>query len=446
MKQRLFLGALACALVSPLVAGDYLTNTNQSIQFLRNPSRDASIGTDGVYYNPAGTAFLKDGFHFQFNWQTVHQHRDARVSYGDLFKYNFTNPSTETDGSKVYPGRVNVPIQPSLHGIYKKGAWSYQFGFGIIGGGGSCEFKQGVAAFEALVGSKALSTLGKDFGGYSADCYVKGSSFDFGITLAAARRISDKLSVSAGLRAVYAMNNYTGHLTDMKFRMANGMVVDKSVSPALADLSLDCDQTGFGVAPVFGIDYRPNKYLNFAAKLEMRTHLTVSSDADNSDSFNEMAARQPSFSGFLNGAKTSIDLPTLLAVGVQVVPIEPLRLNLGYHHYLDTDTRQWSSDLVGNTNEVTLGAEYDVCKFLEVSAGMQKTIYDQKDANISDMSFTLDSYSFGFGVGARVSRNIKVNLAYFQTNYTDHTVTTDQSVATYSRKNAVVGIGVDVEF
>ena len=30
-------------------AGGLLTNTNQSVEFLRNPARDAAIGIDGVY-------------------------------------------------------------------------------------------------------------------------------------------------------------------------------------------------------------------------------------------------------------------------------------------------------------------------------------------------------------------------------------------------------------
>ena len=38
-------------------AGGILTNTNQSVSFLKNPARDAAIGLDGVYSNPAGVAF-----------------------------------------------------------------------------------------------------------------------------------------------------------------------------------------------------------------------------------------------------------------------------------------------------------------------------------------------------------------------------------------------------
>ena len=61
--------------VTTATAGGILTNTNQSIDFLRNPARDAAIGLDGVYSNPAGVAFLPEGFHLGFNWQYAHQTR-----------------------------------------------------------------------------------------------------------------------------------------------------------------------------------------------------------------------------------------------------------------------------------------------------------------------------------------------------------------------------------
>ena len=42
------------AVASSAFAGGILTNTNQSVAFLKNPARDAAIGLDGVYSNPAG--------------------------------------------------------------------------------------------------------------------------------------------------------------------------------------------------------------------------------------------------------------------------------------------------------------------------------------------------------------------------------------------------------
>ena len=41
-------GTLLAATTNVALAGGILTNTNQSIDFVRNPSRDAAIGLDGV--------------------------------------------------------------------------------------------------------------------------------------------------------------------------------------------------------------------------------------------------------------------------------------------------------------------------------------------------------------------------------------------------------------
>ena len=74
--KRLIIACVSVMLGATLqtaTAGGILTNTNQSINFLRNPARDAAIGLDGVYSNPAGVAFLPEGFHLAFNWQYAHQ-------------------------------------------------------------------------------------------------------------------------------------------------------------------------------------------------------------------------------------------------------------------------------------------------------------------------------------------------------------------------------------
>ena len=52
-----------------------MTNTNQSVHFLRNPALDATTGIDGVYANPAGLIFLTDGLHFSLNNQSAYQTR-----------------------------------------------------------------------------------------------------------------------------------------------------------------------------------------------------------------------------------------------------------------------------------------------------------------------------------------------------------------------------------
>lgn len=460
MKRMINFSA-ALMMSMPMMAGGYLTNTNQSIDFLRNPARDASVGVDGVYYNPAGVAFMKDGWHLQFNWQTVHQHRDTWSDYvmngKHLFTMNKERPTTEeTDWKRKSKGRVDVPIQPSLFLAYNKDGWSLQFGSGFIGGGGSCEFENGVGSFEYLGEMLAMTQMAAQklpMTAYGMDSYMKGTSYDLGFSFAAARRVTKNLNVSLGLRGVFAINSYEGYLRNLKAYSG-----DRFVDLSAIQFQLDCRQHGFGVTPIIGIDYRLNKHLNFAAKYEFKTKLKVKSSSDNNTLFDNLAATTPAFAGYLDGAETSQDIPSLLTVGVQYSPIDVLRISAGYHHYFDADTEQWFETQVGNTNEFTLGAECDVTKALQVSAGYQKTIYDQTSDFHTDTNFNLDSYSIGFGVGLRVSEAVKVNAAYFRTIYDNFNqidepvqlnakgeVVTTKNV-TYSRTNQVFGVGVEVDF
>ena len=45
---KTMLAGVMLAAATNATAGGILTNTNQSIDFLRNPARDAAIGLDGV--------------------------------------------------------------------------------------------------------------------------------------------------------------------------------------------------------------------------------------------------------------------------------------------------------------------------------------------------------------------------------------------------------------
>lgn len=457
MNKRLFLGIAIMLSSASAFAGGILENTNQSVNFLRNPSRDATIGIDGVYSNPAGVAFLDDGWHFEFNWMMVHQDRDtwsgySMPVYGDLFKYNATNPTTEsTNYRRKFEGDVDVPIQPSLYLVYNKNKWSFQFGFGFVGGGGGCEFSKGLGSFESLValsGIQALASAGMSLKNYTMSSYMKGTSYDLGITLAAARKLTDKLSVSLGLRGIVLMNSYEGNLKDISYTATNGYVAQGG------EYLLDCSQKAFSVAPIIGVDYKFNDHWNVAVKYEFRTSLEAKTSASNNEAFNQLAESSEAFAGYVDGAKTKQDLPGYLAAGVQYSPIKTLRLCGGYHRYFDTAARQYSSDEVGNTNEMTLGVEYDINKMIDVSCGMQKTWYDLDDSFQSDASFILNSYSLGCGVGVNLSKKIKLNAAYFQTNYTNKEIESTSQMGSvnvtsstkYRRTNRVVAVGIDINF
>ena len=99
----------AIATSSATFAGGILTNTNQNVAFNRMMSREASIGIDGVYYNPAGVVFMGEGHHLSINWQLAYQTRTIDNDY-PLFTNNVNNPHNSPKVRRERPS-----LQPYLH-------------------------------------------------------------------------------------------------------------------------------------------------------------------------------------------------------------------------------------------------------------------------------------------------------------------------------------------
>ena len=236
-KIRIFLASAMLAMTTTTTfAGGILTNTNKSIDFLRNPARDAAIGLDGVYSNPAGVVFLPEGFHLGVNWQYAHQTRTI-TSTDDFFALGKKNNGQTT---KVYEGVADAPFIPSIQGAYNKGDWSIQFNFSIPGGGGSCEFENGLGSFERKVGEIAATFMSLDLfantlngltgsnitdnrvTGYNMNSYMEGRQYYFGFQLGTAYKINPKLSAYGGLRVLYGTATYKARISNIQVRTENG--------------------------------------------------------------------------------------------------------------------------------------------------------------------------------------------------------------------------------
>ena len=504
--------AMVLAAAQTVMAGGLLTNTNQNVSFLRNPARDAAIGIDGVYSNPAGVAFLGEGFHLSLNIQNAHQTRTVS-SWSNLYKLGMSNNGSEF---KEFEGEADAPVIPSLQAAYNKGKWSYQFGFAITGGGGKCTFDYGIPTFESAIGM--IATQLKAFGatGYDMNAFMEGRQYYFGFTAGTAYKVNENLSVYGGLRLLYGNASYKAAVNNIKVNTANGAVAfDKFLDGAnttvinglaqieenlplvaggiaqvqqdieaagvpvpaeltgkLAELqatqqqllttketlqgaegslnmlepyrngvNLMCDQTAWGVAPIIGIDYKIGG-LNLAAKYEFKTRMRMK----NKSTVKE-ASLISAVNKFKDGEKVDEDSPALLTVGAQYEILPSLRVMAGWHHYFDVDTKQYTKDMLGDSNEYLFGAEYDISKKLQISAGMQRTAYDFKDAGMNDISFNLSSYSYGLGLGYNITDKVKVNAAWFQTLYDDYDKAPDAMGVknSFTRTNRVIGVGVDIK-
>ena len=473
-------------------AGGILTNTNQSVLFLKNPARDAAIGIDGVYSNPAGVAFMPEGFHIAFNWQYAHQTRTIE-STNPVYALGKKNNGNSV---KEFEGVADAPIIPSLQGAYNKGNWSIQFNLSVPGGGGSCEFADGLGSFESVVGNIAnmLKPLGAQ--GYDMESYMKGRQYYYGIQVGAAYKVYPNLSVYGGLRLLYGDATYKAKLNNIQVKTEGGYVdfadflqyssttvsngldqvnagiaqyeaagIDvpaellaqkaqlESTHQSLLQLqkyaqgvNLLSNQDGMGIAPVIGIDWQ-YKNFNFAAKYEFKTQIRMKNESTVNEA-SEIAA----VNRFRDGEKINEDAPALLTIGAQWKPIEEVSLNLGWHHYFDKDANWYNNtqDLLRrNTNEYLAGVEWDVTDRLNVSCGGQLTRYGLTDEYMNDISFVVNSYSLGFGFSYKVKNNITLSAAYFQTNYDKYTRENYPTAGvndTFTRTNRVLGVGCQVDF
>ena len=171
----------------------------------------------------------------------------------------------------------------------------------------------------------------------------------------------------------------------------------------------------------------------------------------NTSTVNE-ASEIAAINKFRDGEKVSEDSPALLTVGAQWSIVPQVRLNLGYHHFFDKDVTWYGNtqDLLDHdTNEFLAGAEWDINDRLTISAGGQLTRYGMSDAFMNDMSFVVDSYSFGFGAQYKVNDMVTLQAAYFQTNYEtyDKVTSTEPLVKdAFTRTNRVLGVGVELTF
>ena len=213
---------------------------------------------------------------------------------------------------------------------------------------------------------------------------------------------------------------------------------------------MNCDQTGYGVTPLLGIHWTINKHWNVAAKYEFKTKIRMKNTTRMNNYTTQMALSNPVLGQFADGAKVADDMPGYLAVGTQYSPIDNVRIGLGYHWIQETKATKYNDkqNLIDNdTHEVLASVEWRCHKYITVSGGWQKTMYGVSDAGMNDISFNCSSNSMGLGVRIHPSKLFNIDLGYMHTFYQDRTVATQTGTLvktdTYSRKNDVVGIGLN---
>jgi len=528
-KKMMLTGIACCLYVSGLMAGGIVTNTNQSVHFLRNPARTASFEIDAVYTNPAGLALLPhNGFYFSLNNQSAFQTRTITSQLPYFTGYGGSDV-------KSYKGKATAPFIPSFMGAYKTNKLVISFDVGVIGGGGELTFDKGLPSFEAPISvlPVQLTANGIPTNQYSVDAYFKGSSMIIGGQLGITYAFNDVVSAYAGARINILNNSYEGHLRNISvnpqhpvlnptgammqavtfFNTAkqaaqtassslqpiidagagsytlNQLVAIGQMQPAqlaqlagglgmspetvgalsvnqvqgafnqaaasyganaaqVADKNLENSQSGMGITPILGLDLHFDR-LNIGMKYEFLTKMDI-----------ENKTKQDDTGMFPDKAKIPNDIPAIFTLGAQYEIGSGVSVSAGYHHFFDSNARMQNDKqklINGGINEFLLGGEWKINKTFLISAGGQVTRTGVTDGYQSDMSFSLNSYSVGFGGAVNLSESVRINVGYLFTNYSDWTkdrpnplysssITPYATKDIFARTNKAFGIGLDFRF
>ena len=449
----------------PTFAGGLLTNTNQHAAFLRMLSRGATFEIDGALSNPAGLAFLpNDGFHVGLSIQSAFQTRNIDASFMTYSGLDLTNPTapvptvSDKPYSKYYKGKAAAPVIPSVFAAYKKGDWTISGFFAITGGGGKASFDDGLPMFDAaamagIFQGSIPGYLNSDpekhrplvtSNMYDINSAMDGKQYIYSLQLGLTYKINDWLSAFAGGRMNYFTGGYKGFL--------NANLKEAYGGGELMDLELDCDQTGWGLTPVLGVDAKFGKF-NIGAKYEFKTNLNIENKTNNlkyPDSAESLVG------SYKDGVNTPNDIPSMLSVAVAYEILPVLRASVEYHFYDDKKAGMAGDKqkyLTKGTNEYLMGIEWDVTKQLSLSCGGQITDYGLSDNFQNDTSFSCDSYTLGVGAKVVLSERANLNVGYMWTTYEDYTKTSKNYSGTglpgtnvYSRTNKVFGLSIDYRF
>ena len=468
-----------------LLAGGLKTNINQSAAWVRTMSRNATLGIDAVYYNPAGLGKLQNGFHFSLSNQTIFQTRKVTSDYSYL------------NGSPLdYDAELSAPIFPSVYAAYKMDKWAFSLGFNLPGGGGSADYQTGLPSFEVPVASlvpllySSLEPLdmsiydatGWDPGyrnvtAYDMSASFSGSSIYYGIQAGATYAISDMISVALGARYIIANNAYQGSLTgvvvdapyggiqppgDYVRRVASNPALPPDVVATLeatatgldamtADAQLDAVQNGSGFTPIIGVNIHLSDKVNLAAKYEHHTKIVLTNDTEVDD-----------VDMFPDGEEVRADLPGMFAFGAEVRPLKKLTVTGSFNYYLDktayygyTDQEgeQTDNESVIDDNGYTwaFSAEYKILSILGVSGGFTSGNNGVNDNYQSGLTYGLKSSSWGAGVFVKLGEMITLNAGYSATSYDDYSKPQTSLVGidytdTYAKATSMFAFGIDISF
>lgn len=318
---------MSLAMPVPVSAQGYLSDaTTSSAVLTRDPARQASTEIDAVVTNPAGTAFINDGFH---------------ISLGGIFSYRDISAANADKPSPTYYTK-ETNILPTVQIAFKKNNWAVSASFASEGGFGNRKSPNSIYADELSIqqaDNTLLETLNEklqifrtayDIASLVTDMPALNMEDDdefmyssknvnthlhnWTIRLGGTYKFNEHFSAYVGVKANYVKSTGDGEIGVAISRQSTGERFEYSdyyqqnfdilnnaqtsneliettksyLSTLLGDAGemnhvgdMNTKTTGWGFAPIIGIDYKIKNF-NFGAKYEFASHI----NAKGSEHFN----------------------------------------------------------------------------------------------------------------------------------------------------------------
>jgi long-chain fatty acid transport protein len=415
--KKFLLSVFIVVLASSCLFGQLVTNSNQSAVYYRLLSRNGTTDIDAVYYNPAGLAFIKDGWHFSLSNQTIDQEKTVTNSFPLL-------------NEAAYIGEVKVPVYPNAYAVYKSGKMAFSLGFGPNAGGGTADFTTGLPSFEVPFSQlpMLISGFGLPTTAYSADIAFKGKSIFLGVQANVTYALSDTFALSGGLRYIMADNTYEGHINDVMVNpyhpllnpqqnmMSAGTfftaIGQAGYAAMVANKTVDAKQTGTAIVPIFGLCFQPNKSWTIGAHYEMKGNLELTNETVVDDT-----------GMFPDGVKTQADIPALFGIGTEYQLASWLKATFSYNIYFEKNADLGGAEALvdSNTYSSACGLEFSLTKGILLSAGYMHTRVGVDPQYNTGLGFELTSDTIGFGGRISLTRSFDIDLGVIFVNYKDDT-------------------------
>ena len=462
------------------------TIPNQSASYVRMPARQASQEIDAVFFNPAGTVNLDEGFHFTFNNQMLNQWVEIDNDY--VF---FDRP-------KSYSGKASGYIFPSTFLAYKKGNWNFHGGIMMVAGAGGAKFSdlpasdRGVADIIPALQASFLNTIDADeaalgnYANYSGltdyryNFESQGVGFSPGGLVGVAYKVNDWVSVGAQVRYAQQITQAEGYVTDIEVyhpdlggwqspetylyqvEDSTGSTIAGLAALAYAELGadryIDVKQQDGAFTPIVSIQLTPHEDIVIAAKYEHKTDF---------DLVTEVIDGKDGGGVYTDKEVISSDLPAYLGLGLSYTPNDRLTLAYSFKQrfFKQADLNGREEEIESNQNENEFAIEYAITPRLAVSGGY--SYYNSagfKPTYHRDGDFLLSAHSIAGGAAFNVSDKTRLNIgALFthsipQTHTLPHLYADGEAIAiepagyvpeyqaTFRKRSLIFSVGVDMHF